>query len=122
MQSGLIGRAGLWVGLVLVWIGLLPGTGAAAPQGEALLKTDLLGVFAHPDDETGVAPLMAYYALGAGKRVSHVYCTRGEGGGNMVGRQGGMALGILRERTGGLAAPIALHALFNAANVAIALA
>ncbi len=32
------------------------------------------------------------------------------------------ALGILRERTGGLAAPIALHALFNAANVAIALA
>jgi LmbE family N-acetylglucosaminyl deacetylase len=97
MQSGLIGRAGLWVGLVLVWIGLLPGTGAAAPQGEALLKTDLLGVFAHPDDETGVAPLMAYYALGAGKVVSHVYCTRGEGGGNMVGRQGGMALGVLRE-------------------------
>ena len=97
MQSGLIGRAGLWVGLVLVWIGLLPATGVAAPQGEELLRTDLLGVFAHPDDETGVAPLMAYYALGAGKRVSHVYCTRGEGGGNMVGRQGGMALGILRE-------------------------
>ena len=32
------------------------------------------------------------------------------------------ALGILRERTGGLVAPITLHALFNAANVAIALA
>ena len=33
----------------------------------------------------------------------------------------GMALGILRDRTGGLLAPILLHALFNAANVAIAL-
>jgi LmbE family N-acetylglucosaminyl deacetylase len=97
MRSGLVGRAGLWAGLVLAWVGLLPGTGVAAPQGEALLKTDLLGVFAHPDDETGVAPLIAHYALGAGKVVSHVYCTRGEGGGNMVGRQGGMSLGVLRE-------------------------
>lgn len=33
-----------------------------------------------------------------------------------------LALGILRERTGGIIAPIALHALFNAANVALALA
>ena len=70
---------------------------AAQPQGDALLKTDLLGVFAHPDDETGVAPLIAHYALGSDKVVSHVYCTRGEGGGNMVGRQGGAALGVLRE-------------------------
>jgi uncharacterized protein len=33
-----------------------------------------------------------------------------------------MALGILRERTGSLLAPIALHAAFNALNVAVALA
>ena len=68
-----------------------------ARQGAALLKTDLMGVFAHPDDETGVAATVAHYALGKGLAVAHVYATRGEGGGNMVGRQSGAALGLLRE-------------------------
>lgn len=85
-----------FAGLVALCTGV-SGLDAAPPQGEALLKTDILGVFAHPDDETGVAPTIARYALGAGKTVAHVYCTRGEGGGNMVGRQGGRSLGILRE-------------------------
>ncbi len=34
----------------------------------------------------------------------------------------GVALGALRERTGGILAPAVLHGLFNAANVALALA
>ena len=66
-------------------------------QGAALLKTDLLGVFAHPDDETGMAATIARYAHGQHAVVAHIYCTRGEGGGNMVGTQSGAALGILRE-------------------------
>ena len=66
-------------------------------QGAALVKTDLLGVFAHPDDETGLAATLAYYAQGRKAVVANVYCTRGEGGGNMVGTQAGAALGILRE-------------------------
>jgi LmbE family N-acetylglucosaminyl deacetylase len=66
-------------------------------QGDALLKTDVLCVFAHPDDETGVAGTLAFYALGKGAVVANVYCTRGEGGGNMVGTQSAAALGILRE-------------------------
>ncbi len=66
-------------------------------QGAALLKTDFLGVFAHPDDETGIAPLIADLALRQGRTVAHVYCTRGEGGGNMVGTQYGPSLGLLRE-------------------------
>jgi len=89
---GLIRMAG-WVALLMAMRTL----GATPLQGEALLKTDLMGIFAHPDDETGVAPLIAQVALGSGRVVSHVYCTRGEGGGNMVGRQGGAALGVLRE-------------------------
>ena len=44
-----------------------------------------------------MAAVIARYALGEGKVVAHVYCTRGEGGGNMVGTQWGAALGILRE-------------------------
>jgi LmbE family N-acetylglucosaminyl deacetylase len=70
---------------------------AAEPQGAALLKADLLCVFAHPDDETGMAATLARYALGEGKVVAHAYVTRGEGGANMVGRQSGPSLGILRE-------------------------
>ena len=67
------------------------------PQGAALLKTDILGVFAHPDDETGMAATLAHYAHAGSKVIAHAYVTRGEGGGNMVGTQGGPALGVLRE-------------------------
>lgn len=71
-----------------------PGT---APVGAALLKTDILLVLAHPDDETGAVSTIAQYALNRNARISAVYCTRGEGGGNAVGTQFGPALGILRE-------------------------
>jgi hypothetical protein len=67
----------------------------APKQGAALLKTDILGVFAHPDDETGMAATLADYAVGRTSVVANVYCTRGEGGGNMVGTQWGAALGHL---------------------------
>lgn len=79
--------------------GFAPGQEAAPPpkQGAELLKTDILCVFAHPDDETGLAATLAHYARGRHVVVANVYCTRGEGGGNMVGTQGGAALGILRE-------------------------
>lgn len=62
-----------------------------------MLKTDIMGVFAHPDDETGMAATLAYYSFGRTSIVANVYCTRGEGGGNMVGTQSGTALGVLRE-------------------------
>ena len=69
----------------------------SVPWGAALLKADMIVVFAHPDDETGMAPTLAYYALGQNRRIAALYATRGEGGGNMVGRQAGAALGLLRE-------------------------
>lgn len=76
--------------------------GAEAPNpvskaGAALLKADILGVYAHPDDETGSAATLASYALGRHLSVATVYCTRGDGGGNMVGTQAGPALALLRE-------------------------
>lgn len=86
---------------VFLWPRVISFTAIAAvepaPQGAALLKTEVLGVFAHPDDETGVAPLMADLAWRQGRRIAHVYCTRGEGGGNMVGTHFGPSLGVLRE-------------------------
>ena len=50
--------------LLRAWIGVASGVLAAmalraapAPQGEALIKADVMAVFAHPDDETTMAPL-----------------------------------------------------------------
>lgn len=83
--------------MLLIWPMVARAQTAAPPQGAARLKVDLLGVFAHPDDETGVATTVAHYALGRNKAVAHAYITRGEGGGNMVGTQAGPALGLLRE-------------------------
>ena len=40
-------------------------------QGAALLKTDLMGILAHPDDETGMAATLASYALGNTSTVTH---------------------------------------------------
>jgi LmbE family N-acetylglucosaminyl deacetylase len=85
---------------LLILLLLFPVVIAAADlstQGAALLKTDLMFIGAHPDDETGIAATLARYA-GQGKVVATIYCTRGEGGGNMVGTQAGPSLGILRER------------------------
>lgn len=68
-------------------------------QGAAMLKTDILGVFAHPDDETGVGAVLAYYSLGRTSVVANVYCTRGEGGGNMVGTQTGQPSELCAKRS-----------------------
>src|SRR5437762_13382105 len=85
-------------GLAIVWVSARAEEPAAQhKQGAELLKTDILGVFAHPDDETGMSATLCYYALGKSNVVATVYCTRGEGGGNMVGTQAGAALAILRE-------------------------
>src|SRR5580692_384529 len=85
------------VGLVMSLQAQTTGESPPQKQGATLLKTDILAVFAHPDDETGVSAVLAEYALTKGKVAACVYCTRGEGGGNMVGTQWGQAQGILRE-------------------------
>jgi LmbE family N-acetylglucosaminyl deacetylase len=87
---------GMWIKVWLCAALALGAMAGEALQGAALLKTDLMFVGAHPDDETGIAAVLARYA-GQNKTVAAVYCTRGEGGGNMVGTQAGPALGILRE-------------------------
>ena len=91
-----IGRS-LAAVLLLAATAVQPAAAPALVQGADLIKTDILGVFAHPDDETGMAATLAAYGLGQKARIVNVYCTRGEGGGNMVGTHLGPALGILRE-------------------------
>ena len=80
---------------------LLSGSAAAQSieqmQSDHLLKVDLLYIGAHPDDESGVTATFAREVLDGGARAAIVLITRGEGGGNAIGRELGPSLGILRE-------------------------
>lgn len=99
MHRSRFGRAFIFICSIYVAFVALPAEPLPdqPKQGAALLKTDIMGVFAHPDDETGMAATLAYYDFARTSIVANVYCTRGEGGGNMVGTQSGTALGVLRE-------------------------
>ncbi len=86
-----------FVSCILLTVFVVLTRAQSAKQGATLLKTDIMAVFAHPDDETGMAATLAYYAHARKATIANIYCTRGEGGGNMVGTQWGASLGVLRE-------------------------
>ncbi|MBI4551274.1 MAG: PIG-L family deacetylase [Candidatus Latescibacteria bacterium] len=66
-------------------------------QSDHLLKVNLLFIGAHPDDESGVTATFGREVLDHGARAAVVLATRGEGGGNGIGKELGPALGLLRE-------------------------
>jgi LmbE family N-acetylglucosaminyl deacetylase len=59
-------------------------------------KADVLLVVAHPDDDMILGGYLAKLSLDERKRVAAVYCTPGDGGGNVVGNEAGAALGQMR--------------------------
>ncbi len=61
------------------------------------VKVDLLFVGAHPDDESTAMATLTRYVLDGGARAAVITATRGEGGGNAIGRELGPSLGILRD-------------------------
>jgi LmbE family N-acetylglucosaminyl deacetylase len=82
--------------LLLLCIWSLPCRAQPLTPNAQSMKTDLLVVTAHPDDESMMAATMARYA-DEGRKVALVVCTRGEGGGNSTGKESGAALGMVRE-------------------------
>ena len=81
--------------LTVVYDGFAQSSGQI--RSDHLLKVDLLYVGAHPDDESGVTATFAREVLDQGARAAVVLVTRGEGGGNAIGKELGKSLGILRE-------------------------
>ena len=69
----------------------------AAATSEDAVKVDLLFIGAHPDDESTATATLARYVLDHGARAAVITATRGEGGGNAIGRELGPSLGILRD-------------------------
>lgn len=62
------------------------------------MKTDILVVVAHPDDEGGVTPYLARAIYDEHKSVAVVFATRGGSGGNDYSREHGPALADIREQ------------------------
>src|SRR4029077_4157997 len=61
------------------------------------MKSDILVVVAHPDDEGGVTPYLARAIYDQHKTVAVVFGTRGGSGGNDYRREHGPALADVRE-------------------------
>ncbi|HBL25631.1 MAG TPA: hypothetical protein DD490_02220 [Acidobacteria bacterium] len=77
-----------------------PATGGFAVVERALAKLSthkrLLVVAAHPDDED--TSLLTLVARGLGGESAYLSLSRGEGGQNLIGRELGVGLGLLRTR------------------------
>jgi hypothetical protein len=61
------------------------------------VKIDVMGEWAHPDDDTSVIGPCGVWHARYGVRCGIIMVTRGEGGGNAVGTEIGPALGLRRE-------------------------
>lgn len=60
-------------------------------------KIDVMGEWAHPDDDTSIIGPCGVWHQRYGTRCGVIQITRGEGGGNAVGTESGQALGLRRE-------------------------
>lgn len=81
----------------------LAATAAEIPKAPPALppdprfKTDILLIVAHPDDETAVTGYLARAIFDQHQRVSVIFGTRGNGGGNEAGNEQADALSTIRE-------------------------
>ena len=77
-----------------------PKLAGEAEIRQALDRLDTLGtvliIAAHPDDEPNA--LLAYFSRGRHMRTAYLSLTRGEGGQNLIGRERGDELGVLRTQ------------------------
>src|SRR5919112_3959613 len=76
--------------------------GLAAPAGahytaRDAVKLDVLGEWAHPDDDTSIIGPCGVWHQRYGVKCGIIMVTRGEGGGNAVASEIGPALGLRRE-------------------------
>ncbi|HTS38073.1 MAG TPA: PIG-L family deacetylase [Candidatus Solibacter sp.] len=70
---------------------------ASIPRPDPRYKADILLIIAHPDDDTAVSAYLAKVIEQQHKRVSVVFGTRGNSGGNAVGQEQAATLADIRE-------------------------
>jgi LmbE family N-acetylglucosaminyl deacetylase len=80
-----------------VAIGWAPAARAAQYTASKAVKINVMGEWAHPDDDTSIIGPCGVWHQRYGVRCGIIQVTRGEGGGNAVGPEIGPALGLRRE-------------------------
>src|SRR3954452_17813823 len=88
-------RIGFLVALVLALAAAAPAR--AAYTASSAVKINVMGEWAHPDDDTSIIGPCGVWHERYGVRCGIIQVTRGEGGGNAVGSEIGTALGLRRE-------------------------
>jgi Ca2+-binding RTX toxin-like protein len=74
-----------------------PAMAAEGYTASGAVKLDVLGEWAHPDDDTSIIGPCGVWRQRYGTKCGIIMITRGEGGGNAVGTELGPALGLRRE-------------------------
>ncbi|TCC41554.1 PIG-L family deacetylase [Kribbella speibonae] len=90
--------------VVLVLLVVLPVPAVATPQqtvqpyvADRQTKVDVMGEWAHPDDDTSIIGPCGVWHQQYGVKCGVIMVTRGEGGGNATGPELGPELGLRRE-------------------------
>src|SRR4051795_5033532 len=74
-----------------------PGAKAAPYTADKSVKINVMGEWAHPDDDTSIIGPCGVWHQRYDVRCGIIMVTRGEGGGNATGTEIGPALGLRRE-------------------------
>ncbi|MGC4938005.1 sugar-binding protein [Kribbella sp. DT2] len=93
-------RLGVLLAVVVLLIAGLPATAqakAAPYKADRATKIDVMGEWAHPDDDTSIIGPCGVWHQRYGVKCGVIMVTRGEGGGNAAGTELGPDLGLRRE-------------------------
>lgn len=91
-------RFGLVLTAIVFAAAVVAGSGSTKSYAvKHPVKINVMGEWAHPDDDTSIIGPCGVWHQQFGIRCGIIMITRGEGGGNAVGTEGGPALGLRRE-------------------------
>src|SRR3954453_19122139 len=88
-------RFGFLVALVMALAAAAPAR--AAYTASSAVKINVMGEWAHPDDDTSIIGPCGVWHQRYGTKCGIIMVTRGEGGGNGAGTEIGPELGLRRE-------------------------
>src|SRR4051812_41360141 len=83
--------------MVALILSVAAASASAAYKAGKATKINVLGEWAHPDDDTSIIGPCGVWHQRYDIRCGIIMVTRGEGGGNAVGTEIGAALGLRRE-------------------------
>ncbi len=90
-------RFGVVLAALAGFLTAVPGASAAPYTADEAVKINVMGEWAHPDDDTSIIGPCGVWHQRYDVQCGIIMVTRGEGGGNATGTEIGPALGLRRE-------------------------